>query len=106
MPEIAREELLAARQEEMQRLQDKLNLDHMLKAQSGNVDSEHVSQAAKRECLVLKFLGTGATLASRETRRPGCHKGEVTEVGRIEGKKKSEGRKGPCRSANVAFNIC
>lgn len=53
MPEIEREELLASRQEEMQRLQDKLNLDHMLKAQSGNVDSEYVSQAAKRECLIV-----------------------------------------------------
>lgn len=53
MPEIEREELLASRQEEMQRLQDKLNLDHMLKAQSGNVDSEYVSQAAKRKCLIV-----------------------------------------------------
>jgi RNA polymerase-associated protein RTF1 len=48
MPEIEREGLLATRQEELQRLQDKLNLDHMLKVQSGNADSEHVSQAAKR----------------------------------------------------------
>ena len=53
MNEIEREELLAARQEELQRLQDKHNLDHMLKAQSGNADSEHVSQAAKREWFVL-----------------------------------------------------
>ncbi|KAF8501300.1 hypothetical protein JB92DRAFT_3124151 [Gautieria morchelliformis] len=49
MPEIEREGLLATRQEELQRRQDKLNLDHMLKVQSGNVDSEHVSQAAKRK---------------------------------------------------------
>lgn len=54
MPEIEREELLASRQEELQRLQDKLNLDHMLKVQSGGnnnaADSEqHVSHAAKRE---------------------------------------------------------
>ena len=53
MPEIEREELLATRQEEMQRLQDKHNIDHMLKAQSGNMDSEHVSQAAKRESAVI-----------------------------------------------------
>lgn len=55
MHEIEREELLATRQEELQRLKDKHNLDHMLKAQSGNADSEHVSQAAKREWFLLGF---------------------------------------------------
>ncbi|KAF8581111.1 plus-3-domain-containing protein [Ramaria rubella] len=49
MPEIEREELLASRQEELQRLQDKHNLDNMLKTQTGGADFEHVSQAAKRK---------------------------------------------------------
>lgn len=41
--------MLAERAEEMQRFQDKLNLDRMLGAQSGMGDTESVSQAAKRE---------------------------------------------------------
>ena len=52
MPEIEREELIAQRLEEMQRIQDKRNLDQMLKAQkerSGEGDS--VSKAAKRMCV-------------------------------------------------------
>lgn len=48
MSEIEREELLAQRQEEMQRIQDKRNLDQMLKAQSGHTE-DSVSKAAKRE---------------------------------------------------------
>ncbi|GBE89807.1 RNA polymerase-associated protein [Sparassis crispa] len=48
MSEIEREELLAQRQEEMQRIQDKRNLDQMLKAQSGHGGEESVSKAAKR----------------------------------------------------------
>jgi RNA polymerase-associated protein RTF1 len=57
MPEIEREEVLAQRLEEMQRIQDKRNLDQMLKAQkerSGEGDS--VSKAAKRVC-VLRVVG-------------------------------------------------
>ncbi|KAI0725071.1 plus-3-domain-containing protein [Fomitopsis betulina] len=48
MSEIEREELLAQRQEEMQRIQDKRNLDQMLKAQSGHTE-DSVSKAAKRQ---------------------------------------------------------
>ncbi|THH18000.1 hypothetical protein EW146_g2928 [Bondarzewia mesenterica] len=47
MPEIDREEVLAQRLEEMQRIQDKRNLDQMLKAQKTG-DGENVSKAAKR----------------------------------------------------------
>ncbi|KAI0046812.1 plus-3-domain-containing protein [Auriscalpium vulgare] len=47
MPEIEREDVLAQRLEEMQRIQDKRNLDQMLKAQKGGDDS--VSKAAKRQ---------------------------------------------------------
>ncbi|THH04540.1 hypothetical protein EW145_g5445 [Phellinidium pouzarii] len=46
LPEIERENILAARQEEMQRVQDKRNLEKMLRAQHG--DSENVSKSAKR----------------------------------------------------------
>ncbi|CCM01841.1 uncharacterized protein FIBRA_03911 [Fibroporia radiculosa] len=48
MSEIEREDILAQRQEEMQRIQDKRNLDQMLQAQSGRGD-ENVSKAAKRQ---------------------------------------------------------
>ncbi|KAF8502950.1 plus-3-domain-containing protein [Hysterangium stoloniferum] len=49
MPEIERESVLAQRLEEIQRLQEGMNLDRMLGAQTGNGDAEHVSQAAKRK---------------------------------------------------------
>lgn len=51
MSEIEREDILAQRLEEMQRIQDKRNLDQMLKAQSGRSKAngdESVSKAAKR----------------------------------------------------------
>ncbi|KAG1737572.1 uncharacterized protein EDB91DRAFT_1140758 [Suillus paluster] len=47
MPEIEREEILAGRQEELMRIQDKRKLHEMLQAQSG--DPESVSKAAKRQ---------------------------------------------------------
>ncbi|TDL27841.1 plus-3-domain-containing protein [Rickenella mellea] len=47
MSEIDREDVLAQRQEELQRIQDKRNLDQMLKAQRGEID-DSVSKAAKR----------------------------------------------------------
>jgi len=56
MSEIEREEALASRQEEIQRLQDKLNLDLMIKSQNGAVASDSVYQAAKR-----KHTARGAT---------------------------------------------
>ena len=53
MPEIEREAILAQRLEELQHIQDKRNLDQMLRAQRGEADS--VSKAAKREyrCFIL-----------------------------------------------------
>ncbi|KZT63477.1 hypothetical protein DAEQUDRAFT_719369 [Daedalea quercina L-15889] len=48
MAEIEREDILAQRQEKMQRIQDKRNLEQMLKAQSGHAD-DSVSKAAKRQ---------------------------------------------------------
>ncbi|KLO18877.1 plus-3-domain-containing protein [Schizopora paradoxa] len=46
LPEVEREEILSQRMEEMQRLQDKRNLDQMHRAQRG--ESDNVSKAAKR----------------------------------------------------------
>ncbi|KZT28301.1 plus-3-domain-containing protein [Neolentinus lepideus HHB14362 ss-1] len=57
MPEIEREEILAQRLEEMQRNQDKRNLEQMLRAQrNGGVESDSVARAAKRQ-----HTGRGAT---------------------------------------------
>jgi hypothetical protein len=47
MPEIEREEVIAQRLEELQRITDKRNLDQMLKAQKGG-DGDSVAKAAKR----------------------------------------------------------
>ncbi|TFY72575.1 hypothetical protein EVG20_g443 [Dentipellis fragilis] len=51
MPEIEREEVLAQRLEEMQHIQDKRNLDQMLKAQQGG-EGDSVARAAKRQHVV------------------------------------------------------
>ncbi len=47
MPEIEREEVLAQRLEELQRITDKRNLDQMLKAQKAG-DGDSIAKAAKR----------------------------------------------------------
>ena len=47
MSEIEREDILAQRQEEMQRMQDKRNLDAMLRDRIGGGD-DNVAKAAKR----------------------------------------------------------
>ena len=51
LPEVEREEILSQRMEEMQRLQDKRNLDQMHRAQRG--ESDNVSKAAKRAFIRL-----------------------------------------------------
>ncbi|KAF8266895.1 hypothetical protein EI94DRAFT_1802384 [Lactarius quietus] len=48
MPEVEREELLSQRQDELQRITDKRNLDQMLKAQKAG-DGDSISKAAKRQ---------------------------------------------------------
>ena len=52
MPEIEREEVLAQRLEEMQRIQDKRNLIQLLKAQKSG-DGDTVSKAAKRAHITI-----------------------------------------------------
>ena len=83
LSEVEREEILSQRMEEMQRLQDKRNLEQMHKAQRGDADS--VSKAAKRGlsscCSFLHSLN--------QFRCPPCPRGnerEVSQTGRTEGK--------------------
>jgi len=78
MPEIEREGILAGRQEELMRIQDKRKLHEMLQAQSG--DSESVSKAAKRiqsafecKCLLIRLL-------YRSTYYPWRYEGEVPDT--------------------------
>ena len=52
MPEIEREEVIAQRLEELQRITDKRNLDQMLKAQKDG-DGDSVAKAAKRMSQVI-----------------------------------------------------
>lgn len=74
MPETEREDILSQRMEEMQRFQDKVNLDRMLKAQKSSAGdvSDPVAKAAKRkyflyleyhvdECYLGKHTSIGAT---------------------------------------------
>ena len=61
MTEIERENILAQRQEEIQRIQDKRNLDQMLRDRSGAGD-DTVSSAAKRRCELSKDV-TGSLKA-------------------------------------------
>ena len=89
MSEIEREELLAQRQEEMQRIQDKRNLEQMLKAQSGHVE-DSVAKAAKRESAFAWRSWTHRL--ARATCRSWRHQGEVSKVGRAEGQAEGEGR--------------
>ena len=57
MPEFEREELIAQRQEELQRFADKRQLDQMLKLQSGRAATEDgVPKAAKRTSTSLFIL--------------------------------------------------
>lgn len=66
LSEIDRENVLAQRLEELQRIQDKRNLDQMLKAQRG--DGDNVSKAAKRTFRPSVAMFVVLTLAC-----PGAH---------------------------------
>lgn len=60
MTEIEREDILAQRQEEIQRIQDKRNLDAMLRDRTGTGE-DSVSKAAKRQSRVLEVLSVSLT---------------------------------------------
>ena len=52
LPEFEREDILAQRQEEMQRLTDKRQLEQMFQQQNSRAQGEEsVSKAAKRACI-------------------------------------------------------
>ena len=95
MSEIEREELLAQRQEEMQRIQDKRNLEQMLKAQSGHAE-DSVSNAAKRESTRAHVRRCLAHWSARATRCSWGHQGEVSQARRAEGQAEGEGREEAC----------
>ena len=70
MPEIEREEVIAQRLEELQRITDKRNLDQMLKAQKDG-DGDSVAKAAKRgvfQAIVLSL--TYLNYIDRPAHRP------------------------------------
>ena len=75
MSEIEREAILAQRQEEMQRFTDKLQLDLMVKQQSGRGGEESVSKAAKRAFFCMFRLRSYSDFC-RATCRSGRHEGE------------------------------
>jgi hypothetical protein len=76
MPEIEREEILAGRQEELMRIQDKRKLHEMLQAQSG--DPESTSKIAKRTQSALWYRRPLMLLFCRPTYIPWRHKREVS----------------------------
>ena len=58
MSEVEREEVLAQRLEEMQRIQDKRNLDEMLRAQKDRAnDFDGVTKTAKRSHCLTHLCG-------------------------------------------------
>ena len=81
MSEVEREDILAQRQEEMQRIQDKRNLDAMLRDRSGGGD-DNVAKAAKRElcCSSVSSISL-SPVSSRSACSARCHEGEIKEVG-------------------------
>ena len=70
MPEIEREEVIAQRLEEIQRITDKRNLDQMLKAQKDG-DGDSVAKAAKRTFPNV-VLRTPSGPYCRPARSPRC----------------------------------
>ena len=71
MPEIEREEVIAQRLEEIQRITDKRNLDQMLKAQKDG-DGDSVAKAAKRT-FQNAFHGLHVDHIYRPARCPRCN---------------------------------
>jgi hypothetical protein len=78
MPEIEREEILAGRQEELMRIQDKRKLHEMLQAQSG--DPESVSKASKRIFSAFQRKSSLMLLLCRSTYYSRRYKGEVSDT--------------------------
>ena len=87
MPEVEREEILAQRQEELQRIQDKRNLDQMLRDRTGGGD-DSVSKAAK-SMYSAHYIPALFTDLCRATFTTGSHEGEVAKTRRAQGQAES-----------------
>lgn len=87
LPEIEREKILGERLEDMQRIQDKRNLDQMLKAQTKGGDSESVSKAAKRLRYLDAVLKANSHMSClyRPASSQRCYKGEDSQARRAPG---------------------
>ena len=86
LPEIEREAILAQRLEELQRVQDKRNLDQIIRAQRGDTDG--VAKAAKRESREL-LLATIIWISCRHAYGARRNEGKVSQARRIKGETKS-----------------
>jgi hypothetical protein len=93
MSEFEREEILAQRSEQMQRIQDKRNLERMVKDQSARAaEVDSVSKAAKRlSCLCLVLTFADAHDRNRSAYCSRRHERENSQTGRAQGKTESEG---------------
>ena len=81
MSEIEREAILAERQEQIQKIQDRRKLQEMIRQQKGaSNDADSVSKAAKRiQCFIASLSATvlHTDFTRRSTRRERSHEGEV-----------------------------
>lgn len=92
MSEIEREDILAQRQEEMQRIQDKRNLDAMLRDRSGAGD-ENISKAAKREpYFTLHLVASYLCLLGHHAQR-GATKEKSKKLDELKAKRKAKDEK-------------
>ena len=104
MPEIEREELLAQRQEELQRITDKRNLDQMLKAQKAG-DGDSISKAAKRASIIAISSRRSDVFPGQHTIR-GATKEKSRKLDELKAKRKAKDeRKRVCPSASRSFAL-
>jgi|SRR6266404_1681814 len=96
MPEIEREEVLAQRLEELQRITDKRNLDQMLKAQKTG-DGDSISKAAKRAC-IYRFLNSTHAFPGQHTIR-GATKEKTRKLDELKAKRKAKDEKKRVRAS-------
>jgi hypothetical protein len=99
MSEFDREEVLAQRLEEMQRIQDKRNLDQMLKEQSNRGgDPDSVSKAAKRSFFFVFFVAAswfmdGFSFRIGQHTIRGATKEKSRKLDELKAKRKAKGEK-------------
>lgn len=85
MSEVEREDILAQRQEEMQRIQDKRNLDQMFRDRTGGT-ADSVAKAAKSKWASIILYTLDFDDHARTTRTTGSYEGEVAQIGRTQSK--------------------